>query len=67
MAVNTVPQEGIYRFGTEEQKKRLLTPLARGEWLGGIGFTEADTGSDPGATPGLRPTSRNTKAVSESA
>lgn len=47
MAVNTVPEEGIYRFGTEEQKKRLLTPLAGGKWLGGIGFTEADTGSDP--------------------
>jgi len=47
MAVNTVPEEGIFRFGTEEQKKRLLTPLAGGEWLGGIGFTEADTGSDP--------------------
>jgi alkylation response protein AidB-like acyl-CoA dehydrogenase len=47
MAVNTVPEEGIYRFGTEEQKKRLLTPLASGKWLGGIGFTEPDTGSDP--------------------
>ncbi|HEY97752.1 MAG TPA: acyl-CoA dehydrogenase [Dehalococcoidia bacterium] len=47
MAVNTVPEEGIYRFGTEEQKQRLLKPLAQGEWLGGIGFTEADTGSDP--------------------
>ena len=47
MAVNTVPEEGIYRFGNEEQKKRLLTPLAKGDWLGGIGFTEADTGSDP--------------------
>ena len=47
MAVNTVPEEGIYRFGTEEQKRRLLTPLAKGEQLGGIGFTEADTGSDP--------------------
>jgi alkylation response protein AidB-like acyl-CoA dehydrogenase len=47
MAVNTVPEEGIYRFGTEEQKQRLLAPLARGEWLGGIGFTEPDTGSDP--------------------
>jgi alkylation response protein AidB-like acyl-CoA dehydrogenase len=47
MAVNTVPEEGIFRFGTEEQKKRLLTPLAGGTWLGGIGFTEADTGSDP--------------------
>ncbi len=49
MSVNTVPEEGIFRFGTEEQKKRLLTPLASGEWLGGIGFTEADTGSDPRA------------------
>ena len=47
MAVNTVPEEGIYRFGTEEQKQRLLKPLATGEWLGGVGFTEADTGSDP--------------------
>jgi len=47
MSVNGVPQEAIYRFGTEEQKKRLLTPLAGGEQLGGIGFTEAETGSDP--------------------
>jgi butyryl-CoA dehydrogenase len=47
MAVDTVPEEGIYRFGNEEQKKRLLTPLAKGERLGGIGFTEPDTGSDP--------------------
>ena len=49
MAVNTVPEEGIYRFGNEEQKKRLLTPLAKGEKLGGIGFTESETGSDPSA------------------
>jgi alkylation response protein AidB-like acyl-CoA dehydrogenase len=47
MAVNTVPEEGIYRFGNEDQKQRLLKPLAQGEWLGGVGFTEADTGSDP--------------------
>lgn len=47
MAVNTVPAEGIYRFGNEEQKQRLLQPLARGDWLGGVGFTEPDTGSDP--------------------
>ncbi len=47
MAVDTVPQEGIYRFGNEEQKRRLLAPLAGGKWLGGIGFTEPDTGSDP--------------------
>jgi butyryl-CoA dehydrogenase len=49
MAVNTVPEEGIYRFGNEEQKQRLLKPLAKGNWLGGVGFTEADTGSDPRA------------------
>ena len=49
MAVNTVPEEAIFRFGTEEQKRRLLTPLAKGKWLGGIGFTEAETGSDPKA------------------
>ena len=49
MAVNTVPEEGIFRFGSEEQKKRLLTPLAQGRWLGGIGFTESETGSDPKA------------------
>jgi alkylation response protein AidB-like acyl-CoA dehydrogenase len=49
VAVNTVPEEGIFRFGTEEQKRRLLTPLARGDSLGGIGFTEPDTGSDPSA------------------
>ncbi len=49
LAVNTVPEEGIFRFGNEEQKQRLLSPLAKGQWLGGIGFTEPDTGSDPRA------------------
>jgi alkylation response protein AidB-like acyl-CoA dehydrogenase len=49
MAINTVPEEAIFRFGNKEQKKRLLTPLARGEKLGGIAFTEAETGSDPRA------------------
>jgi alkylation response protein AidB-like acyl-CoA dehydrogenase len=49
MAINTVPEEAIFRFGSEEQKKRLLSPLARGEKLGGIAFTEAETGSDPKA------------------
>ena len=49
MAINTVPEEAIFRFGNDEQKKRLLSPLARGERLGGIAFTEAETGSDPQA------------------
>ena len=29
IAVNTVPEEGIYRYGTEEQKQRLLKPWPR--------------------------------------
>ncbi|MFC2066546.1 acyl-CoA dehydrogenase family protein [Chloroflexota bacterium] len=49
MAINTVPQEAIFRFGTEEQKKSFLIPLAQGKLLGGIAFTEAETGSDPEA------------------
>jgi len=49
MAINTVPEEAIFRFGSEEQKKRLLFPLTQGEKLGGIAFTEAETGSDPKA------------------
>ncbi|NQT31044.1 MAG: acyl-CoA dehydrogenase family protein [Deltaproteobacteria bacterium] len=49
MAIDTVPEEAIFRFGTEVQKKTLLAPLAKGEMLGSIAFTEADTGSDPGA------------------
>jgi alkylation response protein AidB-like acyl-CoA dehydrogenase len=49
MAVNTVPEEAIFRFGSEEQKRTLLAPLARGKLLGSIAFTEAETGSDPEA------------------
>lgn len=40
----------IYLFGTEEQKKKYLTPLARGEAFGALGLTEAEAGSDAGAT-----------------
>ena len=49
MAINTVPEEAIFRFGTQEQQERLLSPLATGEMLGSIAFTEAETGSDPRA------------------
>jgi alkylation response protein AidB-like acyl-CoA dehydrogenase len=49
MAVNTVPEEAIFRFGSEEQKKTLLVPLAQGDLLGCIAFTEAETGSSPEA------------------
>ena len=47
MAINIVPEEAIFRFGNEQQKKTFLTPLAQGRLLGGIAFTEAETGSDP--------------------
>lgn len=45
----TTCMEPIFRYGTEEQKKKYLTPLARGEILGSIAFTEPATGSDPRA------------------
>jgi glutaryl-CoA dehydrogenase (non-decarboxylating) len=40
---------GIYQWGSEEQKQRLLRPLAAGEKLGAFGLTEPDAGSDVGA------------------
>jgi alkylation response protein AidB-like acyl-CoA dehydrogenase len=49
MSVTAVPAEAIFRFGTEPQKKKFLKPMAKGKWLGGIGFTETETGSDPKA------------------
>jgi alkylation response protein AidB-like acyl-CoA dehydrogenase len=36
----------IHRSGTEEQKQRFLTPLARGEKIGAWALTEATSGSD---------------------
>jgi butyryl-CoA dehydrogenase len=37
----------IQRFGTEEQKRRYLVPLATGEWLGCYALSEPSAGSDP--------------------
>ena len=42
--------EPIYLFGTEEQKRKYLVPLARGEKIGAFGLTEPQAGSDAGAT-----------------
>jgi alkylation response protein AidB-like acyl-CoA dehydrogenase len=39
----------VHRFGTEEQKQRLLVPAIRGEKIGVIAMTEPDAGSDLGA------------------
>jgi alkylation response protein AidB-like acyl-CoA dehydrogenase len=40
----------IYLFGTEEQKRKYLLPLCRGETLGAFGLTEPNAGSDAGGT-----------------
>ncbi len=42
--------EPIYLFGTEEQKRKYLFPLASGEKIGAFGLTEPQAGSDAGAT-----------------
>jgi glutaryl-CoA dehydrogenase len=38
----------IHAYGTEEQKRRFLPRMARGEIIGCFGLTEPDGGSDPG-------------------
>jgi len=42
--------EPIHLFGSEEQKRKYLVPLARGEKIGAFGLTEPQAGSDAGAT-----------------
>lgn len=37
----------IYKFGSEEQKRKYLPKLATGEWMGCFGLTEPDHGSNP--------------------
>ncbi|WP_324719876.1 acyl-CoA dehydrogenase family protein [Salinimicrobium sp. HB62] len=38
----------IYKYGTEDQKKKFLPKLASGEMMGCFGLTEPDHGSNPG-------------------
>jgi butyryl-CoA dehydrogenase len=40
----------IYGGGTEEQKKRFLVPMAKGEAIGAFGLTEPNAGSDAAGT-----------------
>ena len=37
----------IYKYGTEEQKRKFLPRLATGEWMGCFGLTEPNHGSNP--------------------
>lgn len=41
--------EYLYRFGSEELKKKYLIPAIRGEQIGALAVTEPDTGSDAAA------------------
>ena len=47
----------VFAFGSEEQRKRWLPPLATGEVIGCFGLTEPDFGSNPG---GMITTARET-------
>ena len=38
----------IYKYGSEEQRKKYLPKLASGEFIGCFGLTEPDYGSNPG-------------------
>jgi short-chain 2-methylacyl-CoA dehydrogenase len=41
--------EELFRFGTEEQKRQWLIPVAQGRIIGAFALTEPDSGSDAGA------------------
>ena len=45
---NSLVNDAIMMFGTEDQKKFYLPKLASGEWLGCFSLTEAGAGSAPG-------------------
>jgi alkylation response protein AidB-like acyl-CoA dehydrogenase len=49
-AHNSLCTNHIFLAGSDEQKKRLLGPLARGEWIGAWSLTEPTAGSDASGT-----------------
>ncbi|HUF76514.1 MAG TPA: acyl-CoA dehydrogenase family protein [Longimicrobiales bacterium] len=49
-AHTTLGTSPILSFGTEEQRRRFVPPLAGGSVLGGFGLTEAGAGSDASGT-----------------
>lgn len=44
---NSLVNDALMMFGTEDQKKAYLPKLTSGEWVGCFSLTEADAGSDP--------------------
>lgn len=49
-AHNSLCCNHIYKFGNDEQRRRWLVPLAKGEMIGAWGLTEPDAGSDAAGT-----------------
>ena len=49
-AHNSLCSNHIYKFATEEQKRKYLVPLAEGKKLGAWSLTEPEAGSDAGGT-----------------
>jgi len=45
---NSLYCHGILKFGTEEQKKKFVTPIASGKAIGAYSLTEPQSGSDAG-------------------
>ncbi len=43
---NSLPTQMILKYGSDEQKKKWLPPMARGEVLGAFALSEAGSGSD---------------------
>jgi len=46
---NSLVNDTIVKWGTEEQKREYLPKLATGEWFGCFSLTEGGSGSDPGS------------------
>ena len=47
LSVTNLSTEPILQYGTEEQKRKYLVPLASGEHVGAFALTEPEAGSDP--------------------
>lgn len=47
LSVTNLTTEPVKNFGTEEQKRRFLMPMASGDYLGSFALTEPEAGSDP--------------------
>lgn len=46
---SSLVMHAIHAYGSEDQRKKYLPLLAKGEWIGCFGLTEPNHGSDPGS------------------